>query len=46
MTLIVRAFGFENSEIEIIVNGYTELPEKYDEEIGKGQYLFKDILLG
>ena len=28
-------FKNENSEIEIIVNGYTELPEKYDEEIGK-----------
>lgn len=28
-------FKNENLEIEIIVNGYTELPEKYDEEIGK-----------
>ena len=28
-------FKNENSEIEIIVNGYTELPEKYDEEIRK-----------
>lgn len=28
-------FKNENSEIEIIVNGYTEFPEKYDEEIGK-----------
>lgn len=28
-------FKNENTEIEIIVNGYTELPEKYDDKIGK-----------
>ena len=28
-------FKNENTEIEIIVTGYTKLPEKYDEKIGK-----------